>query len=153
MKAYVKYSDEIADEICKTISTSHYGLHKLCQLNDHWPRAQNIYEWMFAHPSFRDNYARAKANQVECLIDDALNSASDGSKDTYIDDRGNERCDHEWVQRSRLKVDTIKWLASKLAPKLYGDRNVDDDSAKKIEELKNEIESLKDIASKCLKSI
>jgi len=30
--------------------------------------------------------------------------------------------DHESIQRSRLRVDTMKWMASKLAPRKYGDR-------------------------------
>ena len=30
--------------------------------------------------------------------------------------------DHENIQRSRLRVDTMKWMASKLAPRKYGDR-------------------------------
>src|SRR5262249_54063811 len=29
---------------------------------------------------------------------------------------------HENIQRSRLRVDTMKWMASKLAPRKYGDR-------------------------------
>jgi hypothetical protein len=29
---------------------------------------------------------------------------------------------HHVVQRARLKVDTVKWVMSKLAPKKYGDR-------------------------------
>ena len=31
------------------------------------------------------------------------------------------RLNGEHVQRSRLRIDTRKWLASKLAPKIYGD--------------------------------
>lgn len=30
--------------------------------------------------------------------------------------------DTEHVQRSRLRVDTLKWQASKLVPKKYGDK-------------------------------
>ena len=29
---------------------------------------------------------------------------------------------HVGIQRSRLRVDTMKWMASKLAPRKYGDR-------------------------------
>ena len=31
--------------------------------------------------------------------------------------------DHEHINRSRLKIDTRKWLAAKLCPRMYGDKN------------------------------
>lgn len=153
MKPCITYNQEIADEICDVVSTHPCGLKKLCAQNPHWPTEANIYRWMFRHESFRQQYARAKANQVECLVNEALDTARDGSLDTYIDEKGNERCDHEWVNRSRLKVDTIKWFASKLAPKLYGDKSGTDDVAKKLDEFKDELQAVKDATFKCLKSI
>jgi hypothetical protein len=30
--------------------------------------------------------------------------------------------DHDHIQRSRLRVDTRKWLLSEMSPKVYGDR-------------------------------
>lgn len=122
MKEIVFYSPEIAKEICDTIACTAKGLRKLCAENPHWPAFQNIHIWCQKYPEFRELYARAKVSQVEWLVEDALEIAYDGSKDSYVDDKGNERQDHEWVARSRLKVDTIKWFASKLAPKIYGDR-------------------------------
>ncbi len=122
MKPYVQYSEEIANEICETLATSTKGIKRLCEENSHFPAVANVYKWIIAHPEFRDNYARAKALQIECLVDEALERAFDASRDTYQDEKGNDRCDHEWVQRSRLVVDTIKWLSSKLAPKIYGDK-------------------------------
>ena len=38
------------------------------------------------------------------------------------DKDGKKTLDHEHVQRSRLRVDTRKWAAGKLAPKRYGDK-------------------------------
>ena len=40
----------------------------------------------------------------------------DGSTETVVD--------NEAVQRSRLRIDTRKWLLSKLSPKKYGDVTV-----------------------------
>lgn len=44
-------------------------------------------------------------------------------------ERENERtgathilCDHDHVSRSRLRVDTRKWMLSKMLPKIYGDK-------------------------------
>lgn len=116
------YNKELGDEICKAIATSKHGLRKLCKDNPHWPRKTTIYRWAFDNAEFRDQYARAKAFQVEWLVESALEIAEDGTRDTYTDEKGTKRCDNEWIARSRLRVDTIKWLSSKLAPKLYGDK-------------------------------
>jgi hypothetical protein len=69
-----------------------------------------------------DHYARAREAGLERLAEEILEIADDSSHDTKVDERGNERCDNEWVQRSRLKVDARKWLLSKLLPKKYGDK-------------------------------
>ena len=116
------YTQELANEICEAIATSPDGLRKLCAANPHWPDRKTIWRWMFKHEEFSRQYARAKEFQVDCLAEEALEVAFDGSRDTYTDDNGKERCDHEWIGRSRLIVDTIKWQASKLKSSKYGDK-------------------------------
>ncbi len=54
--------------------------------------------------------------------DEIVDISDDGRNDTYIDDNGNERTDNERVARSRLRVDTRKWMLSKMLPKVYGDK-------------------------------
>lgn len=133
----VEFSQDMADEICKVISHTPKGLKKLCKENPHWPHASTIRSWAVDYPDFGTRYARAKMAQVDFYVEDAIEHAKDGSKDTYVDEKGKEKCDHEWVARSRLYVDTIKWYASKLASKVYGDRvqithdNDQDDLVKK----------------------
>ena len=48
--------------------------------------------------------------------------ADDVSGDWFTDKDGKKGLDHEHVQRSRLRVDTRKWAAGKMAPKRYGDK-------------------------------
>jgi hypothetical protein len=50
--------------------------------------------------------------------------ADDGKNDTYEDDEGRTRTDHDVIARSRLRVDTRKWYLSKVLPKIYGDRTI-----------------------------
>ncbi len=57
--------------------------------------------------AFRKRYARAKEIQMETMADELLALADQADKDTY--------------NAQRLKVDTRKWLLSKLIPKVYGD--------------------------------
>ena len=77
-----------------------------------------------SRPEFSEQYARAREAQADKLAEEALQIADDGRSDTYLDAEGNERTDNEVIQRSRLRVDTRKWLASKMAPKKYGDKLV-----------------------------
>ncbi len=60
--------------------------------------------------------------QADALFDEALEIADDASGDWAVDKDGKKTLDHEHVQRSRLRVDTRKWAAGKLAPKRYGDK-------------------------------
>ena len=74
------------------------------------------------HPEFSEQYARAREAQADKLAEEALQIADDGRSDTYVDGDGNVKTDTEVIQRSKLRVDTRKWLASKMAPKKYGDK-------------------------------
>ena len=56
------------------------------------------------------------------MADELLEIADDGRNDRIADEDGNERTDHDVIARSRLRVDTRKWLLSKALPKIYGDK-------------------------------
>lgn len=75
-----------------------------------------------SRPEFSEQYARAREAQADKLAEEALQIADDGRSDTYVDGDGNVKTDTEVIQRSKLRVDTRKWLASKMAPKKYGDK-------------------------------
>jgi hypothetical protein len=121
-----KYSFKLAVEICQQVASGSEGLVKLCALNEHWPVRSVIYLWLFEHEEFSDMYARAKRRQIEVLIDEMIEIADDNSRDTIYrtDHSGNdyEVANNEWINRSRTRIDTRKWLAAKLMPKLYGDK-------------------------------
>lgn len=126
MKDSVQYSEELANEILDTIASAEVGIRKLCAANPHWPTAKTIMAWKRSHSEFGERYARAKQDQIELIIDDVLEISDDRSRDVIIkqDKDGNdyEVCNHEFIQRSRVRIDTRKWLAAKLLPKLYGDK-------------------------------
>ena len=64
---------------------------------------------------------RARELQAEYLIDEIVEIADDGSND-YMQKKHGPVVDQEHMGRSRLRIDTRKWAASKLAPKKYGDK-------------------------------
>jgi len=112
------YTEELADEICNAIASCHLGLDHLCRENSHWPDRSIIFIWMRKHPGFYDKYIKAKEHQAEAQVDYMLTLANEPHK--YIDgETGQERTD---VPMLRVKMDAIKWQASKLAIKRYGDK-------------------------------
>jgi len=119
--AKFNFSQEDADRLCEILSTSTINIHKLLKDNNlpSWPV---ISEWLELYPSFVTQYARAREAQADFLAGQTVEIADDSTNDTLVDDEGRERINAEWVNRSRLRVDARKWMASKLAPKKYGDK-------------------------------
>lgn len=68
-------------------------------------------------PEFQEAYAEAKEILADCEAQDALAEAK-----TPIPTDINPKIAGAWVQRQKLIVDTLKWTASKLKPKSWGDR-------------------------------
>lgn len=62
---------------------------------------------------------------MEAWADEITDICDDGTNDWMIVKRGGEDVEvenKEVVNRSRLRVDTRKWLMSKIAPKKYAER-------------------------------
>ncbi|HEU5366666.1 MAG TPA: hypothetical protein VFU62_14105 [Hanamia sp.] len=141
------YTQELANEICETIQCTSKGIKRLCKEHEHWPSHNTIYRWLSTYSEFNDRYARAKRQQIEVLVDEILSIAEDSSNDYMMNEDGKLVVNHEHIQRSRLRIDTIKWLAAKLCPRIYGDRiqvdNTNDEAAKEIARVKLLVEELK----------
>ena len=126
------YTEAIAAEICRRIVAGE-GLRKICETPG-MPHHSTVYNWLSDNPAFSDAYARARECQMDSWADELREIADDSSKD-YIevetpDGRVERRFDGEHVQRSRLKIDTLKFLMSKLAPRRFGDKVAVDLTAK-----------------------
>ncbi len=130
------YTPEIAKEICDKVASCSTGIKKLCKQHDHWPSYQTIYQWLRIHKYFRDLYTLAKRDQIQALVDEILEISDDSTHDDKEIESGAVVCNAEWIARSRLKVDTRKWLAAKLVPRLYGDNMLARELADEMEELR-----------------
>lgn len=137
------YTPALADIICKKIATSTVGLRKLCSENPELPDQTTINEWRFSNHAFSLQYTKAKQVQSELLAEECLDIADDSSHDIKYGKDDEEFCNTEFVQRSRVRIDTRKWLASKLAPKIYGDRQVIEQTTSENEQLKAELAELR----------
>lgn len=69
-----------------------------------------------------ERYRYAREIQAEDMFEEMLEIADEANLDGFIDSKGKVHINGEAVQRSKLKVDTRKWVLSKLMPKKYGDK-------------------------------
>lgn len=131
-----KYNDTLANEICDTISSSSKGTKKLCFEHSHWPCQDTLFTWLKAYPEFSEQYAQAKICQIELLVDEILEISDDTSQDQYVNELGALVPNTPAINRARLKIDTRKWLASKLVPKVYGNKIDIENNSSMSEELR-----------------
>ncbi len=87
-----------------------------------YPSFVTFCEWLDNDPLLVKHYTRACEARADKIFDDMLSIADDNARDTFIDDNGIERTNNDVIQRSKLMVDTRKWMLGKLAPKKYGDK-------------------------------
>lgn len=125
------YTPELAAAVCELIAEGK-TLREIAA-TDGMPAMSTIMSWLDGRqPAFTEQYARAREAQADKMAEDILTIADEectmvrsdkhGSKDE--DGAGNTEVlfDATAVARNRLRVDARKWLASKMAPKKYGDK-------------------------------
>ena len=114
------YCEETATAVCEQLAMGR-SLRSVCADPD-MPGMSTVFQWLGRHKEFAEQYARAKEESADAMVEEMLAIADDGLNDTYTDENGNVRVMQDHVQRSRLRVDTRKWIASKLKPKKYGEK-------------------------------
>ncbi len=67
-------------------------------------------------------YARVRESQAEAWQDEIVALADETANDTVDGRDGQPQQNTEWITRSRLRVDTRKWLMAKLHPRAYGEK-------------------------------
>lgn len=123
----MEYTDEqktkIVNEICQLISEEGLSLRKAIIEQGSISR-QTFYSWVDNDENKIDQYARAIQERADYYAEQILEIADDKNADAYIEpETGEVKLDGMMVQRSKLMVDTRKWLMSKMAPKKYGDKS------------------------------
>ncbi len=98
------FNEELAAEICGRIADGQ-SVREIARAVD-MPARSSIFLWLSKYEAFSDQYAKACEARTQYLADELLDIAdADGD-----------------VQRDRLRVDTRKWVLSKLVPKKYGNK-------------------------------
>jgi hypothetical protein len=125
------FTDQIFDTICERLENGEV-LKAICK-DDEMPDRSTVLRWIAADDGKRRRYDLARQACVEFWSDEIIQIATDGSRDTMVDEKGRARCDHEWVARSRLRIDTIKFLMTKINPLKWGDKLPEAAAARQME--------------------
>lgn len=120
-----KYTRPLGKAICKMLSRG-VTLTSLCK-RPLMPREETVLAWA-SDPDheFSRQYTRAREVGYIRMGDQILDIADDASKD-YRDVVGKDGAvikafNREAIERSKLRIDTRKWLLSKALPKVFGDK-------------------------------
>jgi hypothetical protein len=125
------FTDEIFETICNRLENGEV-LRAICA-DDAMPDRSTVIRWITNDDGKRRRYDLARQACVEYWSDEIIQIATDGSHDTIIDERGRVKCDHEFVARSRLRIDTIKFLMTKINPLKWGDKLPEAAAARQME--------------------
>ena len=108
------YSDKTAETLCRRLSDGE-SLRTICE-DEGMPYRKTVRHWAFKNPTFATQYARARAEGMYALAEDALHRA--------------KTCRPEEAASTRVYIDTVKWFAAKMAPAAFGDKASIDLNAK-----------------------
>ena len=111
------YSQELADEMCAQLAEG-ISLRTVC-LAPHMPNKSTVFMWMRTNKDFLDQYARAKEESADALVEDIQDIADETPE---VIRKGAAKKSGALAQAQRLRVDVRKWAASKMKPKKYGDK-------------------------------
>jgi hypothetical protein len=120
------YREEIASEICERLAVGE-TLLQICRTSAYIPKRSTILGWVLDNrEGFSGRYARARELCFEAWADEVCDIADDATNDWMTregkDGQETFQPNAEHINRSRLRVDSRKWLLSKLKPQKYGER-------------------------------
>ena len=121
-----KYTPRLAQKLCYRLMMGE-SLTEICK-DPKMPSKMIISKWLSLpkYAEFREAYYHARRVQAEFLVDQVFDIAND-TKDDWQEtfDRNGKpngfKPNNEAIQRSKLKIDTIKWYAGKMVRRIYGE--------------------------------
>lgn len=101
------YTPELEAKVLASLSVR--SMVKTCELEG-MPSRETIYQWMATIEGFSDRYARATQERADLQAE-------------RIEEIGQQVLDGDVEPNAgKVAIDALKWAASKLKPKKYGDR-------------------------------
>jgi len=111
-----------------------------CSLVPDAPSSSQILDWVATEPALAEQYTLAREAGYQLIADDILSISDENYtmvEEDVLDEAGAPLLDaegrrlqrrikvplsSEGIQRNRLRVDSRKWMLSKMLPKVYGDK-------------------------------
>jgi hypothetical protein len=117
------FTQVIADEICRRLALGE-TLRQICKTPG-MPAASTVCGWASdeRRTDFSEQYARARTIGLDAMAEEIIDIADTpqiGEKTKETED-GLEVTTADMIDHRRLRVDSRKWLLSKMRPEKYGD--------------------------------
>lgn len=103
-----RYSQEVAARVCELIANG-ATLNKAGSAVG--VKRQTIIKWVSKYDDFANLYAQARKAQLEAFADEVIDLSDEAAGASASE-----------VQAAKLRTDNRKWLLSKLAADVYGDK-------------------------------
>lgn len=116
------YAPAIAETILERLMDGQ-SLRKICE-DEAMPSRSTVLRWLAADTEgFEAKYARARVAQLMGEADALLELADQSRIGMKTTTKGNgdiETVEGDMIERTRMQIETRKWLLEKLIPKKYG---------------------------------
>lgn len=114
------YDRAIADAICERIADGQ-PLRQICR-DEMMPPWRTVYNWLQDNEDFSARFARAREIGFDAIAQECLDIADESAFDAIEGENGVLRANTEFIQRSKLRVETRLKLLAKWDPKRYGEK-------------------------------
>ena len=113
--------EEIMTDVCAILAAGgslNFAVSKVADA-----KTQTILDWTNKYPELSGQYTQARMRGYQFLADDIIAISDEIDVVTNSKDGGvTLQLDATAIARNRLRVDTRKWMLSKMLPKIYGDK-------------------------------
>jgi hypothetical protein len=127
------------NSLCELLETG-MSLTKACSIVPASPSSSQILDWIVAEPALAEQYALAREAGYKIIADEILAIADENYttvEEDVLDESGSPVMNadghrlqrsikvplsNEGIARNRLRIDSRKWMLSKMLPKVYGDK-------------------------------
>lgn len=115
-----RYTPKLFEKICDRIACGE-SVAAICRSKG-FPSRESFYQWTRRDSASKKAYLKACAMRSQVYVEQIMD---------VLDNLGNEATSNQ-INAARLRIDATKWVASKLQPRLYGDRIKIDDEREEV---------------------
>lgn len=126
---------KVIEHVCQQMTITGRSVRAILKEDKGMPGRTVFMEWLAdaKHQELANQYAQAMQSRWLNMADELVEISDDDVEDVFLDPQFDEagnpipgmtkrRPNNVTVQRHRLRVDTRKWVLSKMLPRVYGDK-------------------------------